>query len=231
MSQQIVYVAVGPRYLAMALRSAAQALAGGFAGGIVIVTDQANPGANAPGSLDLTRVTFTAVATPADPRFGPLDCKTRFLDFTTADQVLFLDCDTLVTGDVTPLFVASGIAMAAEVYPSPAQSGFNLSPDFGITQQAGLATVPFWNTGVVAVGNDAAGKALCAGGGAWHTEWAKFSEWDEMAMLRALKTVGATPVTLPPSDNDQGFPGGKSGLIRHYVGGQKLSPEFQAGLN
>jgi hypothetical protein len=227
MTQQIVYVAIGPQYLAWALRSAGQAQAGGFsnrAGSIVIVTDQPPPDPAPAG------ISFTSVATPTDLRFGPLDYKTRFLDFATADQVLFLDADTLVAGDVTPVFVAAGIAMAGEIYPSPAQSGFCTSPDFGITQQAGLDQVPFWNTGVVAVANDAAGRALCGGSGAWRTQWARFSEWDEMAMLRALKSQSVTPATLDPRYNDQALIGSKSGVIRHYVGGQKLTSEFLSGL-
>jgi hypothetical protein len=222
MSQQILYVAIGPQYLAMALRSAAAAQAGGFAGGIVIVTDQPAPNPPPAG------ITFTAVATPSGAMpYGASEYKTRFLDFATADQVLFLDADTLVSGDVTPLFVASGVAMAAEIYPSPAQSGFCLAPDFAITQQAGLDQAPFWNAGVIAIGNDAAGKALCGGGGAWHTEWAKFpNAWDELALLRALKSQNVTPAVLDPKYNDMAYPGEKSGVIRHYVCGQKLSPEF-----
>ena len=92
--------------------------------------------------------------------------------------------------------------------------------------------MPFWNCGVVAIANDAAGKALAAAGGAWHAEWVRFpGGWDEMAMLRALKTLGVTPATLDAKYNDQTLPPKESGaVIEHWVGGMKLLPEFQAGL-
>jgi hypothetical protein len=229
MSQQIVYVAIGSQYLAWALRSAAQAQAGGFAGGIVIVTDQPDPGANTPGSLPNT--TFAAVPTPAgELPFAAFEYKARFLDFATADQVLFLDCDTLVAGDVTPVFTALGaggvspsVAMAAEIYPNAAAC-FSGQPDFQITQAAGLDQVPFWNCGVIAIANDVPGQALVA---AWHAEWARFpNAWDEMAMLRALKSTSTAPATLDPRYDDQAPLGQKTGIIRHYVGGQKLTAEF-----
>jgi hypothetical protein len=116
--------------------------------------------------------------------------------------------------------------MVPEIYPSPAASGFAGDADFPITQQAGLDQVPFWNTGVLALGNDATGKALMA---AWHAEWQKFSGWDELSMLRALKSQGVTPVALDPKWNDLSLPP-KTGSIQHWFGGQKLLPEFQAGL-
>jgi hypothetical protein len=226
MTQQILYVAIGPRYLTMALRSAASAQAAGFTGGVTIVTDQPAPNPAPAGII------FAAVATPAAPPFGPLEYKTRFLDFAIdpqggcPDQVLFLDADTLVKGDVTPIFQARGIALVPEIYPTPAQSPFSQSGDFAVTQAAGLDQVPFWNSGLVAIGNDAAGKALCA---AWHAEWAKFpNDWDELAMLRALKSTSTTPTALEPKWNDQGYPP-KTGLIRHYVGGQKLAEECLNG--
>lgn len=66
-------------------------------------------------------------------------------------------------------------------------------PDFALAQAAGLDQGTMWNTGVVAIANDAAGKAFC-GGGTWHTEWAKLpNAWDEMALLRALKDQGISP--------------------------------------
>ena len=117
--------------------------------------------------------------------------------------MLFLDCDTLVKADVTPAFVARAIAMAAEIWPAPAAC-FSGQPDFAVTQAAGLDSAPFWNSGVVAIANDAAGKALVA---AWHAEWVGFpAGWDEMAMLRALKSQNVTPATLDAKYNDQTLP-------------------------
>ena len=123
MTQQLLYVAVGPMYLRMALRSAGQAQAAGFLGGVVIVTDQVPP------ATPPANTTFAAVATPAgDLPFAASEYKTRFLDFATADQVLFLDCDTLVKADVTPAFVAGGhrhgrgnLAHAGRVLQRPAR--------------------------------------------------------------------------------------------------------------
>jgi hypothetical protein len=224
MTQQILYVAIGPRYLAMALRSAAGAQAGGFAGSVVIVTDQVPPSPPPAG------ITFAAVPTPADPHFGPLEYKTRFLDFAIdpqggcPDQVLFLDADTLVAGDVTPAFAAAGVAMTRVPSNLVDPVGIQAWPDYAATVAAGIADpAAFWNSGAVVIANDAAGKALVA---AWHAEWAVHSQLDELAMLRALRSQGVTPAALDPRYNDMAYPGGKTGVIRHYVGGQKLTTEF-----
>jgi len=225
MTQQIVYVAIGPNYLGMALRSATQAQAAGFAGGVVIVTDQPPPSPAPAG------ITFTAVATPSGPMpFAALGLRDQFLQWTTADEILCLDCDTIIKGDVTPAFVASGIAMASEAWPTPAQGPFVNDPDYPAMQAAGLDTGPWYNCGVIAVANTPAMQALCGKNGAWYQEWARFGGWDELAMLRALKTLGITPTLLDPKFDDMGLPKQPGSVIEHWLCGDKALPGFTAGL-
>ncbi|MGA2031673.1 MAG: hypothetical protein ABSG68_05415 [Thermoguttaceae bacterium] len=223
MSQQLLYVAIGPAYLKMALRSAASAIAAGFGGAVTIVTDSAGaaglpvlpPGA-----------TLTSVASVPNAR----EYKTRFLDFASADQVLYLDCDTVVTGSLAAVFVSTGVAMVRELWaaansPScPFQAGANAA-DFVLCVAAGCQADPLWNSGVIAIANDAPGKALCA---AWHAEWLRSGKADELALLRALKSRNVTPATLDRTWNDMAFPP-KSGLIQHWVGGQSLLKEYANG--
>jgi hypothetical protein len=155
--------------------------------------------------------------------------KTRFLDFCTADQVLFLDCDTVVTGSLAAVFVSAGVAMVAELWPTldapgcPCRFGSGAA-DYALCVTAGCQSDPFWNSGVIAIANDAPGKALCA---AWHTEWLRLAGADELALMRALKSQAVTPAALDKKWNDMAFPP-KSGVIQHWVGGQSLLKEYRS---
>jgi hypothetical protein len=203
----------------MATRAAASIQANGFPAGdpasITVVSDQPLP--------FTAGIRFVPVPRPAGS-FGCLQYKTRFLDYAQAHEVLYLDCDTLVTGDISPVFASAGVAMSLSAFP---QAWLD-APDRAATVDAGVDLSPAarWTTGVIAISNDAAGHALLA---AWHAEWRKHRHWDELAMLRALKSQGVTPATLASSYNDQAWPP-KTGVIQHWVSTQKHLNLFRKGL-
>ncbi|MEN1728137.1 MAG: glycosyltransferase [Pseudomonadota bacterium] len=102
---EIVYLAFGYEYLLMALNSARSAKAFNPEASITIVTnlglDETGLKSALPGIVNrLILVDSESI----DNRLF----KTRILDFTEHDRIVFLDCDTEVNAELAPVFIAMG---------------------------------------------------------------------------------------------------------------------------
>lgn len=199
----VIYVAMGPVYLARALSSIASLRAAGYTDPIKLVTNLPDP------HVDATCVPVAGAA--------PRQYKTNFLQFADADaeHVLFLDCDTVVNADISDLWQYD---LALAVGQKTVREKDASQDELKLMAMANLVDHLCWNSGVILMANSAQNRALCR---AWFSEWSRFQQQDEPSLLRALTNLAMTPVELDDTWNRRTVTNGPSSdpspcIIRHY---------------
>lgn len=142
------------------------------------------------------------VAFAREGQFSNRYWKTQLGNLTNADLVMHLDADTVVLGDLEPLwqllessqadFCASlaGSKTVAEGH----QRNKISADERAFNKSLGIESLPFWNAGVFLFRSSPQTKAFFT---KWHEEWMRFQGVDQFAMARAMNHV---KLTLQPFD-------------------------------
>jgi hypothetical protein len=191
----IVYLAVGDEHVALAAVSVAQVRKVGYRGPIRIVTDATTwPG----GDPEVELVTVSGDVRWVAPRHH----KTTIFDHAYP-ITLFLDADVIPIAAIDAIWQQledAEVALAEELssvqgfidyyWDKPESSRLELAHML----QLGLATRPFYNSGVILFRRTDAVAGLFR---AWHDEWRRFGQWDQPALVRALARTDLAVRTLP----------------------------------
>jgi hypothetical protein len=118
---EAINVAFGFEYLAMAINSARSVRATNPGVRTTVVT-------NVDADITVLEREFDRVIVVDAPTDSNRTFKTRVIDFVTADRVVFLDCDTIVVGDLSPIFrCLDRFDVAVKVNPEPAFKDFDIA--------------------------------------------------------------------------------------------------------
>ncbi len=135
----------------------------------------------------LTGVDAQYIRPATSPEWGARAWKTSVADWTPFERTLFLDADTVVTGDLWTLFAALDHydVLAAHDAVCDPRAAWHLGKQDAATLPALPGHVPQYNSGVLAFRLPGAKPLFDA----WKAEWERFRDRDQGAFMRAVAAV------------------------------------------
>ena len=127
--------------------------------------------------------------------------KTQLLRFSPYQETLFLDADILPIRPIRHLweYLAYGdLAMVSDRNPTVDQCDHIAQVEKDYTLQLVPGHTAQFNSGVMLWRNTLSTQRLFQ---AWHHEWQQFQKQDQLALVRALRTMPLTVVPLPVTYN------------------------------
>jgi len=124
--------------------------------------------------------------TYTDPGFGARNAKLHLLDLCPYSHIVYLDADTVVNGDLAPGFAILSDGYDLAIAPSINQGTDIFSHIESRERIMTTDTVPCplqLQAGVMFIQRNAATRALFA---TWQTEWQRYAQHDQAALIRAL---------------------------------------------
>jgi len=153
--------------------------------------------------------------------FLPGLVKPHLWELSPFSQTLYLDADTRVKADVTPLFEILGSGYDLAIVPGQAAK-FVRDTDFAPNElettltELGTGLLFYYNSGVLLWNKNDRTQELFQ---LWHDEWQRFHNWDEqMALMRALWRSDVKFMTLPQCWNQRTLEGA---MIFHDTGNKR----------
>jgi Glycosyl transferase family 8 len=216
-SKGIIYIAIGDEYVRMAIESA-KSIASHYIGSkcppIVILTD--NP-IDLGISLDIS-MSAIGIKYPANPSVGTAYLKTRLNYLSEFEQTLYLDCDTRVVGDLSPIWDCIGDSIAVAPAYNPIQKYFNYPHDPEASETSIILSkiddYTQYNTGVLLFEDTLYVDNIFR---LWLKEWRRFKHLDNKAFTRAI-SQGVSVDSLDAKYN-QFYPDiNADSIIIHYIG-------------
>jgi len=153
--------------------------------------------------------------------FLPGTIKPRLWALSPYQHTLYLDADTRVMADVTPIFDILAAGWDMTLVPGQA-ARFVRDTQFAphekevTIRELGTGLLYYYNSGVIGWAKNERTQAFFQ---AWGEEWERFRNWDEqMALMRALWRTDIKFMTLPQRWNQRELEGA---LIHHDTGNKR----------
>lgn len=196
----VLYLALGGEYARLATIGVRQLRAHGFTGPVRVVTNVLGNELPELG-CDIVPVNHTGRG------FESRHYKTRLFDWAF-DITLALDADAIPIGPIDTVFEGLGnypIAMCldrhrdvADVIAHSRSGRERRYREFTLMRHLGLTSKPFYNSGVMVFRRTPDVRRLFL---AWHEEWTRFGQEDQLALVRALASTNVHVKTLHPRWN------------------------------
>ncbi|WP_110283832.1 glycosyltransferase [Halomonas sp. LBP4] len=185
----VIYLALGRPYLAMALLSAKSMVNNNPDIPLTIVTNVSNE----PPQVDFFRRGFDDWIHVDVDVSANRHLKTNILTYSKYDKTIFIDCDTIVMGDLS---VASFILDYFDVcvrlnrYPQRRRGKGDVNVLGGLSIEA----LPHWNSGVMLIKNSDPAKEFFE---SWNAKFAELdNKYDQVALVPAIFETGARVLSL-----------------------------------
>ncbi|TDR57283.1 glycosyl transferase family 8 [Halomonas ventosae] len=211
----VVYLALGRPYLAMALLSAESLVRHNPDMPFTIVTNIAHQ----PPDVKCFRNGFDSwIYVDADVESNR-HLKTRILAYSEYEKVIFLDCDTIVMGNLSlarKILEYFDVCLRLNRYPQKR----NGKGDVKVLGDLRVSDLPHWNSGVMLVRNNATGRKFFE---KWNEKYVQIcNKYDQVALVPAIFESDARILSLEDRWNatDPGFGRGrwrKETLVFHYA--------------
>jgi hypothetical protein len=170
---------------------------GKYSGPIFVFTDEEDY------RLEIDNV-FLHITPRCDGEFDSRRWKTNIDNFSPFEYNLYLDCDTLVVGDIQPVFDSlkeADVLLTIDVLPTLfdaiKRGRFSEVDKLWTKQQVPLASAHY-NAGVIAWRK---GLGSCELFREWHKEWLRYQDRDQLALVRAICTTKIKIMPLPERFN------------------------------
>lgn len=209
----VVYISFGDVYRQMTADSISHLRSCGYAGPVRVLTDSRVWDLSA---FDVEVVALDAVEEGFATRFYKTQVNAYGYDVT-----LFLDADTLPLSPLGAIWQQlrfAEICMATDLHPTVqhlirksktgtddwrgwgkrAYSAQQRLAEYDYMRALGLTEHPFFNSGVMLFRRCTATDRLFT---AWHEEWKRFRDADQLPLVRAIAMTGCKVHTLAPSWN------------------------------
>lgn len=188
MNRGIVYIATGdPYYLLLTAASIISLRDTGYRGPITVFSDL--PARR----LRSLGVHVTKVSPPQNARKPSRWVKTQLAKLTPYQQTLFLDADTVVHKPFTLLWNALAkhdIALGRDRNPTLGAVNHATQDELRYTRGLYPSATAHYNSGILLWKQTPAARRLFA---AWHKEWTRFGDIDQLALIRALAQTRVVP--------------------------------------
>jgi len=200
----VLYLAIGEDYLALALKSISYLRATTYAGSIRLVTN-----CDCVEISNHLNIEIIFVAVDDESIFNSRYFKTQINQYAYT-ETLFLDADTLPIApidDIWEFLNESDLAFALDLHPNVGhviQNSINdperRQLEYQLMQDLELTNEQYFNSGVMLFKKNELIESFFS---SWHTEWLKFRNEDQLALVRALKMVDGKISTLPSMWNQR----------------------------
>lgn len=200
--RQIVLIGTGSQFWFELAWNTAQALrdVSGELCQILLVTDQLITVAERRTAALVLGVRFVLV--PPGDRWISRWLKTRLNLLCSGSHCLYLDADILPIGSITPIWelLEQGDLYLAtsQAAPTVGESRHTSGHEKALTLQKVSPNYPQYNGGVIAWRNTPRTDRIFT---AWGREWELFKQQDQLALVRALNSLGAIVGHLPQEFN------------------------------
>jgi hypothetical protein len=188
MSRGVVYIATGdPYYILLTAASIISLRDTGYRGPITVFSDL--PALR----LRSLGVHVTKITVPQGARKPSRWVKTQLAKLTPYQETLFLDADTVVHKPFTLLWNAlrkHDIALGRDRNPTLGAANHATQEELQYTLRLYPRAAPQYNSGILLWRQTPAMARFFA---AWHQEWARFGDIDQLALTRALAQTRSVP--------------------------------------
>ena len=195
----VLYLAIGEAHRELTVASIASLRRYGYRGPVRVVTDS-------PGWLPSGLHCEDVLVPDVGNGFASRHYKTQLEKFAF-DSTVFLDTDTVPIADIADLWKvldSCDLAMASDMHPSVGDAitekrtrdrwQDQWGSEYRLMIRLGLTGYPYFNSGVMVFRRTTQIAQLFS---AWHQEWRRYGQTDQMALVRAAALTG-TPVNPLP---------------------------------
>lgn len=214
-SMGAIYLALGRPYLAMALLSAKSMWASNPSIPYTILTNVMNE----PPTVDFFRKGFDSwIHVDVDVESNR-NLKTNILNYSVYEKTIFLDCDTIVMGDLSKaskILDYFDIGIRLNRYPQKRKG----KGDIRVLGDAEIADLPHWNSGVMLVKNSLLAREFFA---RWNEKFLELgNQYDQVALVPVIFEADARILSLEDRWNatDPGIgrrPWRSDTIVYHYA--------------
>jgi lipopolysaccharide biosynthesis glycosyltransferase len=218
MSKGIVYIALGTKYLEMAVASAMSLIRHSPNCPEILIFTDCNENQQLLGDIEIQRLDSSI--TESNPYSSIVNktylagyIKTQLDKLSPFDVTLYLDCDILAVGDIAGIwdYVGNGLSLAPAFSPVNAD---DVDPDLAATYKK-VGNGQQYNAGVILFNKR---KKISKFFRAWAKECMIFKQSENTALIRCLVDTGLDVNQLPAKYNEF-YPYENSGTkLVHYIG-------------